>query len=423
MTLSLPQGSNPASNTAILDATVARAVRLGFIPSSESSAVRQRIIRLSNKYSINPNDFAILSMTETEGLDPRAGTNCVGIIQFCRGTGAATVGYPGDSYTQITNLSVLQQLDLVDRYFEALNLEPGSGLEDLYLTILMPAARSIRDRNTPLPIPPQADNLYTTGDRTTGVITRDSLKRGLESKASSKLGIPVNGTIGTPIATQPGSASETLFESALNSLSTFITNGVNCAPPEYDIISRLMYTGCSSKVSQTKQGGSSGLGYPSPGVTALGVSSNTSTDINQPYTGPLIPGGFIKPANLPVTSGFGPRYHPITRVRKDHQGLDLGGPEGTPVYASADGIVDPTTGNNSDGYGNVVALQHAQNFFTLYAHLSRILVSEGERVRQGQIIGTVGSTGLSTGNHLHFEIRVGGIRGRALDPQDFIGNS
>lgn len=416
--------TSTSSNTTILDATINRAVIRGYIPSSEANAVRQRILTLSSKYSINPNDFAILTFTESRGMDPRAdnGSGCYGIIQFCEGTGASTVGYPGASASQIANLSVLQQLELTDKYFSSLGLKPGSGLEDLYLTVLFPAARNITDRNTPLPIPPQADILYTTGSSRTGVITRESLKKGLESEASSYLGIPVNGTIGNPISSSVSSAAGAL-QGALTSLSTFITTGLNCAPPEYSIPARLTYTGCSTKVTQTKQGNTPGLGFPAQGVTALGAGSNGTVDLNQPYTGPLLPGGFIKPVSLPTSSSFGYREHPISKTLKFHEGIDFEGPGGTPVYASADGVIDPSTSEDSGGYGKLIVIQHASGFYTLYAHLSRIAVAVGQAVKQGQIIGNVGSTGYSTGDHLHFEIRTGSSSGRALNPVDFIGNA
>jgi murein DD-endopeptidase MepM/ murein hydrolase activator NlpD len=105
------------------------------------------------------------------------------------------------------------------------------------------------------------------------------------------------------------------------------------------------------------------------------------------------------------TSPPGMRIHPILRYRKFHAGWDLAAPTGTPVWAVADGIV--TSAGWGGGYGNLIIIQHGR-LETRYAHLSRILVRTGQTVKTAQMIGRVGSTGLSTGPHLHFEKRSGG---------------
>jgi murein DD-endopeptidase MepM/ murein hydrolase activator NlpD len=107
-----------------------------------------------------------------------------------------------------------------------------------------------------------------------------------------------------------------------------------------------------------------------------------------------------------ITSGFASRFHPIQQKWRQHLGVDYGAPTGTPVRAVGDGVVDFAGWQN--GYGNVVEIRHAQSRETLYAHLSRIDVRKGQRIEQGQNIGAVGSTGWSTGPHLHFEFRVNG---------------
>ncbi len=103
-----------------------------------------------------------------------------------------------------------------------------------------------------------------------------------------------------------------------------------------------------------------------------------------------------------VASGFGTRFHPILKVNKVHNGLDFAASVGTPIYATGDGKVK-MAGFNS-GYGNVVVIKHGNGYETLYAHMSRIKTSNGKRVKRGDVIGYVGSTGLSTGPHLHYEI-------------------
>lgn len=120
---------------------------------------------------------------------------------------------------------------------------------------------------------------------------------------------------------------------------------------------------------------------------------------------------FIWPARGAFTSGFGLRRHPIFGIRRMHTGVDIGAPRGAPVQAAAGGRVLYT--GWFGGYGKIVIIDHGGGISTLYAHLSQILTEEGRSVRQGQIIGRVGSTGYSTGPHVHFEVRV---NGRPIDP-------
>lgn len=109
-----------------------------------------------------------------------------------------------------------------------------------------------------------------------------------------------------------------------------------------------------------------------------------------------------------ITSGFGYRIGPITGEPGIHTGLDMAADYGTSIYAAADGIVADAAYDNS--YGNYVKLRHDDNTVTIYAHCSRLCVEEGEKVKQGDKIAEVGSTGSSTGNHLHFEMRKDNIR-------------
>lgn len=108
-----------------------------------------------------------------------------------------------------------------------------------------------------------------------------------------------------------------------------------------------------------------------------------------------------------ITSNFKMRFHPILGVWKKHEGVDYAAPTGTSVRSVGDAVVDFAGVQN--GYGNVIILQHRNNFKTVYAHLSRILVRKGESVNQGQNIGAVGATGWATGPHLHFEYRINGV--------------
>lgn len=121
--------------------------------------------------------------------------------------------------------------------------------------------------------------------------------------------------------------------------------------------------------------------------------------------------GLVAPVPGSVTSRYGMRRHPILGIRRMHAGLDFRAPTGTPIYAVTDGRVE-FAGRNG-GYGNFVRLNHGSGLGTGYAHMSRIAVRPGEQVRRGQVIGHVGSTGLSTGPHLHYEMYLGG---RKIDP-------
>ena len=111
------------------------------------------------------------------------------------------------------------------------------------------------------------------------------------------------------------------------------------------------------------------------------------------------------------TSGFGMRQHPILHTQRAHTGVDYAAPTGTPVMSVADGVVSESSYQGA--YGNMVVIQHNANQSTVYAHLSRMNVRKGQTIKQGETVGAVGSTGLSTGPHLHFEFR---INGRHVDP-------
>ncbi len=104
-----------------------------------------------------------------------------------------------------------------------------------------------------------------------------------------------------------------------------------------------------------------------------------------------------------MSSGYGYRRDPVYGAQRFHEGLDFAAPTGTEVYATADGTV--TEADRKGGYGNMIDISHGYNYVTRYAHLSRILVKDGEEVKRGQLIGYVGSTGKSTGPHLHYEVR------------------
>jgi murein DD-endopeptidase MepM/ murein hydrolase activator NlpD len=136
-----------------------------------------------------------------------------------------------------------------------------------------------------------------------------------------------------------------------------------------------------------------------------GVEEPTTTTTPAPITGVSIPSRMpLEDARM--SSGFGMRTHPVMGGRRNHHGIDLAAPTGTPVYATADGIVSRADWFSS--YGLYISIEHGGEMQTRYAHLSRLAVADGQRVRKGEIIGYVGSTGRSTGPHLHYEVRIAG---------------
>ena len=133
----------------------------------------------------------------------------------------------------------------------------------------------------------------------------------------------------------------------------------------------------------------------------------------------LVPSGHgvlaVPIPGAPITSGFGPRVHPIYGDVRMHTGIDFGASSGTPIHAAADGVV--VSAGPLGGYGNATVIDHGNGLATLYGHQSSIAVVPGQTVKRGQIIGYVGCTGLCTGPHLHFEVRV---RGTPVDPMQYL---
>ena len=118
-----------------------------------------------------------------------------------------------------------------------------------------------------------------------------------------------------------------------------------------------------------------------------------------------------------IASGFGMRIHPIYGIAKMHNGLDFTAPQGTPIYATGDGTV--TTAGAGTGTGNHVIINHGYGYETVYMHMVRIKARDGQKVKRGEVIGWVGSTGASTGPHCHYEVH---INGTPVDPVYFFFN-
>ena len=141
------------------------------------------------------------------------------------------------------------------------------------------------------------------------------------------------------------------------------------------------------------------------------------------YSAPFARPTVSVPSRMPLegaalTSGYGMRTHPVLGGRRQHSGIDLAAATGTPVYATADGVIGRADWYSS--YGLYVAIEHGASMQTRYAHLSRLAVAAGDNVKKGDLIGYVGSTGRSTGPHLHYEVRIDGL---AVNPIPYMVES
>ena len=149
-------------------------------------------------------------------------------------------------------------------------------------------------------------------------------------------------------------------------------------------------------------------------VQARATRAATTQQVAARYTGNGI-AGWPVPSRLVISSPFGPRRSPISGRQEQHRGIDIPAPNGNNIVSSMDGVVIFVGWMN--GYGNTIKVEHANGLVTLYAHNSANLVSVGESVKRGQVIGRIGSTGWSTGPHLHFEIIHNGVR---VNPMSFL---
>jgi murein DD-endopeptidase MepM/ murein hydrolase activator NlpD len=172
-------------------------------------------------------------------------------------------------------------------------------------------------------------------------------------------------------------------------------------------------------ISPSRVGSKGGVGGPfeSAGNSTFKSLFDSWKKLDQLQDGVIaIPSDKPVRTNVEFTSGFGVRSDPFHAGAAMHPGIDLAGAYGTPVYATADGTV-LRAGWNSGGYGNLVEIDHGRGITTRYGHMSAILVRAGDRITRGMQIGRMGSTGRSTGNHLHYEVR---IDGRAVNPIPFM---
>jgi murein DD-endopeptidase MepM/ murein hydrolase activator NlpD len=172
-------------------------------------------------------------------------------------------------------------------------------------------------------------------------------------------------------------------------------------------------------ITPARVGGHGGVGGPfeAAGNATFKALFNSWKKLDQLQDGVIaIPSDKPVRTDVSFTSGFGVRSDPFHAGAAMHPGIDLAGAVGTLIYATADGTV-LRAGWNSGGYGNLIEIDHGRGITTRFGHLSAILVHDGERITRGQLIGRMGSTGRSTGSHLHYEVR---IDNRPVNPIPFM---
>jgi hypothetical protein len=217
----------------VLSQTLDRAVARGFIPKGEKQDVYNKVLQVANKHKFSPDDFARLTLMESDGMNPQAtNARCHGIIQFCDGParGAAEVGF-GKAPKQILGLSVYQQLHLVDTYFDKAGLkkEGPVALDELYLAVLHPAARGEKRPEEPLGIPGKQAKVLYEGRDPEAPMTRVSIAQGLVQNAAERLGFKnskTNSNNSSNAANPAGAAVGPSLTSSPLSLKTLNSNSI-----------------------------------------------------------------------------------------------------------------------------------------------------------------------------------------------------
>lgn len=147
------------------------------------------------------------------------------------------------------------------------------------------------------------------------------------------------------------------------------------------------------------------------------MNTASITALQKTFIMKFIPNGSPININYRLSAPYGKRFHPILHIYHIHTGADMVAPMNTPVYATADGVVDWASNSGNGGYGKLVKISHSFGFRTYYAHLNDIKVQRGQFVKKGQLVALSGSSGASTGPHLHYEIR---FLGQPIDPMNFV---
>ena len=218
----------------------------------------------------------------------------------------------------------------------------------------------------------------------------------------------------TPKASSPKEAAEQaeamFVRSLLKEMRKALPEDSLLNSPEMAMFHDMLDDNLATQISESGQ-----LGLAAALEEAMtGVPTTKAAHANRRY---LAQSGEVEgtPVHGHITSGFGHRHHPILRKRKMHYGVDIGAPSGTPIRAMRSGTV--THAGPKGTYGNLVIVDHGDGLETRYAHAKSVHVRPGDRVTQGSLLASVGSTGRSTGPHLHFEVRQDGT---AVDPTPYL---
>lgn len=421
----------------LLTKTVDRAIGKGWIPSIDRENVINGIEQLASKYGFNSDSFAVLTHIESYGMNPASfnSINCAGIIQFCpdrKGSTIKRIGGTNYDTLAIKRMSILQQLSLVDKYFEGLipaSKRNNIDLGHLYFYVLYPAVAAQYDKYSYTDdlkvinkaLEKQADKLYV-GNNKRNPMTKQSVIQGLLSVAEGNLG----GFLNTSIADLAGGSGGGSFNNTIDAgiqSSSFIgdTLNQNCSedfPSFYSLKEALTYQGCFNRIAQATVSNASSLSYPSAGMKINDASGFEAGAFNPVQ--PLCPNCLGYPFNEPTiieTSPFCQRR--ISKVSGNvyyHSGVDyattlgVGKTEGMIVIAVADGIVvkPKVTGGYQPGLVDIVHPQLG-NLLSRSAHVIPI-VRPGDKVKQGQPIAKVGPYGNKSA-HLHLELRKDGGAG------------
>jgi hypothetical protein len=400
----------------------------------DKPAFIEGINKISDELGISRDYLPIIMVTET-GIDgtinPAAKNDyCGGLIQFCNGpnAGAAEVGV--DAHT-IASMSAMDQLPLIRQYLSTKGIAKGQDLVTTYLAILYPAAmdasRGERLENT---IPEQAPHLYGPG----GSLSKETIEAGLLGKAKVS-GSSIGGASAiagdskfTPLPNKAGSNGSSNSPASLGTnggaiiIGTYTRDCTKTPPWDWTMQGGKIYRGCALRITTLGvQGGQSST----PMYGAVSSSSTTKAKLTNAVMGkgvvPPKAGSILNPVpGVPLTSPFGMRTHPIYGTQKMHAGIDLAAEEGTPILAALDGVVSEKglSGSLTSGYGYYIAVKHNDGSVseTFYAHLRELPdIAVGTPVKAGQVIASMGTTGGSTGPHLHFEVKDAG--GNVIDPE------
>lgn len=341
---------------------------------ARDTAFLEGVNNVSRRFSIDANDLLGLMQSES-GINPQARnpSGATGLIQFM----PATARGIGTSTSALYNMNRAQQMPWVERFFNSVRLPRGAGPGHLYTSVFLPAYAN------------RASNFVVA--RRGAANDAGANKSGSWYSQNSGLDLNRDGQI-------------TIAE--LGQRVSRKRQEIGLGP------SRSQSGGSFAAASTPATGRGGGGGGGGGGGEATGGGTRLSGS-----------GDFIHPtANARITSRFGPRNTGIRGASRYHRGIDYGpvrpGTRGDPIYASAGGTV--TFVGTAGGYGTLVKIQHEgplSDYETRYAHLNSARVRVGQRVRQGEHIAALGSTGVGNAPHLHFEVRQ---RGTALNPISFL---